>query len=170
MCVDEAHKALGKYSYANIVKTIDQANTGYRIMALSATPGNTEEKVQEVLENLNISRLEAKDENDEDVKPYIQSKDIKEVIIRETSLITTVNLIFNDILMKPIKVINNMKMFPEGSKLYINKPTDINRTKMLQLLEEFNNKNDEYTMLIGPGINIIQLFLSYFFRKSHFIL
>ena len=150
--VDEAHRALGKYSYTNIVKSIDQVNTGYRIVALSATPGNNEAKVQEVLENLNIARLEAKDENDSDVKPYVQSKDIKEVIIKETSSITAINEIFNDILMKPIKVLNNMNMFPPASKLIITKPVEINRTRVMQLLEEFNSKIDEYTMLIGFGI------------------
>jgi len=146
---DEAHRALGKYSYTNIVKAIDQVNTGYRIVALSATPGNNEAKVQEVLENLNIARLEAKDENDSDVKPYVQSKDVKEVIIKETSSITAINELFNEILMKPIKVMNNMNMFPPGSKLIITKPVEINRTRVMQLLEEFNSKVDEYTMLIG---------------------
>jgi len=120
-------------------------------VALSATPGNNEAKVQEVLENLNISRLEAKDENDSDVRPYVQSKDVKEVIIKETSAITTINDIFNEIMMKPIKVMNKMNMFPPQSKLYINKPHEINRTRVMQLLEEFNSKVEEYTMLIGPG-------------------
>ena len=50
---------------------MEPANVGYRIVALSATPGNNEQKVQEVIDNLNIARLEVKDENDQDVRPYI---------------------------------------------------------------------------------------------------
>ena len=135
--------------------SIDQANTGYRIVALSATPGNNEQKVQEVLDNLNISRLETKDENDLDVKPYIQSRDIEEVVIYETAAIAAIGQIFNEILMKPIKVINDMNIFPPESKLRINKPAEINRTRILQLLEEFNIKSEEYTILIGFGKSLI---------------
>jgi len=122
-------------------------------VSLSATPGNNEEKVQEVLDNLNVARLEAKDENDKDVKPYIQSKSIQEVVIKETAAISAINQILSNLLMIPVKVINKMNIFPPESKLAINKVVDINRTRLMQMLEEFNKKIDEYTMLIGPGKN-----------------
>jgi len=51
--------------------------------------------------------------------------------------------------MKPIKVMNNMNMFPPESNLIITKPREINRARIMQLLEEFNSKIEEYAMLIG---------------------
>jgi len=98
--------------------------------------------------------LEAKDENDKDVKPYIQSRQVQEVLIKETTAITAINQILNEVLMKPIRVINKMEIFPKESKLVINKVSEINRTKLLLMLEEFNKKIDEYTMLIGPGTTL----------------
>lgn len=50
---------------------MNEVESGYRIVALSATPGNNEQKVQEVIDNLGIARLEVKDENDADVRPYV---------------------------------------------------------------------------------------------------
>jgi len=37
---DEAHRATGKYAYSMVVKYLDELNTGFRILGLSATPGN----------------------------------------------------------------------------------------------------------------------------------
>lgn len=58
---DEAHRATGNYAYVNIVKNLDKQNIGYRIIGLSATPGNTLEQIQEVMTNLHINRMEVKD-------------------------------------------------------------------------------------------------------------
>lgn len=120
-------------------------------MALTATPGNNEDKIQEVLENLNIARLEAKDENDQEVKPYVQSRAVTEVVIKETLAISDVNKMFNDLMMKPIKVINNMNIFPADSKLTFTKPAEVNKLKLVKMLEEFNKNLDEFTMQIGMG-------------------
>jgi len=149
--VDEAHRALGKYSYTNIIKLLDEAEVGYRILALTATPGNNEEKIQEVLTNLNIARLEVKDENDEDVRPYVKNKDIREIIIKNSTAMDALHSLFNEILMKPIRTLQNMKLFPDNPKLTINKPHEITRTKMLQMMEEFKKDEEEITLRIGFG-------------------
>jgi len=50
---------------------IEKKNFGFRVLALSATPGNNLDKIQEVIKNLSIAKLEMKDENDPEVKKYI---------------------------------------------------------------------------------------------------
>ena len=50
------------------MKRLEKLNFGFRIVALSATPGNNVNKIQEVISNLCISKLEMKDEKDPDVK------------------------------------------------------------------------------------------------------
>lgn len=107
------------------------------------------------MDNLNIARLEAKDEKDHEVKPYVQSRHVTEVVIKETLAISEVTNMFNDLMMKPIKVINNMNIFPPDSKLTFTKPVEVNKLKLLKMLEEFNSKLDEYTMLIGHGKKVI---------------
>lgn len=129
---------------------MDNGGKGYRIVALTATPGNNEEKIQEVLENLHISRLEVKDESDDDVRPYVQNKDIREIIIKDSSMMTTVYTLLNDILMKPIQCLNDMKLFRDD-KFNIKKPHEINNTKLMQILNEFKANEDEISLQIGMG-------------------
>lgn len=38
---DEAHRATGNYSYTNIIRLLNVCKFGYRILGLSATPGNS---------------------------------------------------------------------------------------------------------------------------------
>ena len=56
-----------------------------RLIGLSATPGNNIGKIQEVINSLCVSKFEAKDEEDDEVKPYLYSKCVREEIIHETS-------------------------------------------------------------------------------------
>lgn len=142
---------MGNFAYANIVKHIKNSNVGVRIVALSATPGNNPEKIQEVLTNLCISKLEAKDEDDQDVKPYVHSRDVKEIVIKQTVGISMISDLFNRLIAMPAKALNGLKLFPPNSKLYIQNPWDVNRLKVVQILEEFSQHQDEYTLQIGLG-------------------
>jgi len=69
--VDEAHKAVGQYAYAVVVAELAKVSAGFRVLALSATPGKDRLKVQEIVDNLRIQALEYKSETDPDVKPYV---------------------------------------------------------------------------------------------------
>lgn len=43
---DEAHRASGNYAYCDIIKEMERAQCVFRVLALSATPGNDSRKVQ----------------------------------------------------------------------------------------------------------------------------
>lgn len=149
--LDEAHKSIGKFAYTNIIKHFENSKAGIRIIALSATPGNNPLKIQEVLTNLCIARLEAKDEDDLDVKPYIHSKEIREVIVKQTNGISSVSEKFNELISTATKTLNDFKLFPAKSKLYIRKPWEVHRLKVVEILQEFNRNQNEYTAKIGAG-------------------
>ncbi|AQZ10983.1 MPH1 (YIR002C) [Zygosaccharomyces parabailii] len=74
LVIDEAHRATGSYAYTNVVKFIDRFNTSYRILALTATPGTDLESVQEVVNNLDISRIEIRTEESMDIAKYMKRK------------------------------------------------------------------------------------------------
>ena len=65
VCVvfDEAHKASGNHAYVQVMQMLTLRCGGFRVLALSATPGQTADKVQEVISNLRIYKLEARDES-----------------------------------------------------------------------------------------------------------
>jgi len=69
---DEAHKAVGDYSYVWIAKRYTQLSDHPRILALTASPGSDLEKISETCKNLHIENIEVRTESDPDVMPYIK--------------------------------------------------------------------------------------------------
>ncbi|MFT4343988.1 MAG: DEAD/DEAH box helicase [Candidatus Woesearchaeota archaeon] len=73
---DEAHKAVGEYSYVWLAKRYMQTARYPRILGMTASPGSELEKIHEVCQNLHIEDVEVRNDQDPDVKPYIQDIDI----------------------------------------------------------------------------------------------
>ncbi len=68
---DEAHKAVKDYSYALVAKEYVNQSHYPMILGLTASPGAERSRVQEVCDNLYIENLEYRNEEDPDVKPYV---------------------------------------------------------------------------------------------------
>jgi len=76
MIFDEAHRALGNYSYVPIAKAYVQSCPDPLILGLTASPGNNEETVREVCDNLFITNIEVKSDDDPDVRPYVNPVEV----------------------------------------------------------------------------------------------
>ena len=74
--VDEAHRAVGDYSYVWLAKQYQKSARYPRIVGLTASPGADAEKISEVCKNLFIEDIEVRTEEDEDVRPYIMDVDV----------------------------------------------------------------------------------------------
>ncbi len=72
---DECHRAVGDYSYCFIAKKYLQEAKNPQILGLTASPGSTKEKINEIKENLFINHVEIKTEKDPDVQPYVYDVD-----------------------------------------------------------------------------------------------
>jgi len=68
---DEAHRAVGSYSYTYIAKEYMSQADHPLILGLTASPGSEREKIEEVCKNLFIHKIETRTEYSPDVKPYI---------------------------------------------------------------------------------------------------
>ncbi|KAJ9167176.1 hypothetical protein P3X46_021846 [Hevea brasiliensis] len=77
LVIDEAHRALGNYSYCVAVRELMTVPLQLRILALTATPGSKQQAIQNIISNLHISTLEYRDENDPDVSPYVHNRKIE---------------------------------------------------------------------------------------------
>ncbi len=73
---DEAHRAVGDYSYVWIAKKYFSEGKFPRIVGMTASPGSDLEKINEVCGNLMIEEVEVRVESDSDVSPYIQEIDV----------------------------------------------------------------------------------------------
>jgi len=72
---DECHRAVGDYAYCFIAKKYLEESNFPQILGLTASPGSTEEKINEIKTNLYIDHVEVRTEKDLDVKPYIHNVD-----------------------------------------------------------------------------------------------
>ncbi|RDL36629.1 p-loop containing nucleoside triphosphate hydrolase protein [Venustampulla echinocandica] len=81
LVVDEAHRATGNYAYVKVVKFMRRFNKSFRILALTATPGASVEAVQEVVNNLEISKVEIRTEESIDIQQYVHRRNIEQIVL-----------------------------------------------------------------------------------------
>lgn len=71
LCIfDEAHRAVGNYSYVFIANKLREKSDAI-ILGLTASPGHEKERIEEICNNLGIENIEIVTLEDEDVKPYL---------------------------------------------------------------------------------------------------
>ncbi|MDY6986161.1 MAG: helicase-related protein [Candidatus Thermoplasmatota archaeon] len=68
---DEAHRAVGNYSYVAIAQRYLEENTDPHMIGMTASPGSDADRILEICRNLGIEKIEIRSEDDEDVKPYV---------------------------------------------------------------------------------------------------
>ena len=64
---DEAHRAVGNYAYVGIAERYHRGLT----LGMTASPGYDMEKIKEVVNNLDIGRIDMRSEDDADVSPFV---------------------------------------------------------------------------------------------------
>ncbi|MGB3907597.1 MAG: DEAD/DEAH box helicase [Methanomethylovorans sp.] len=74
---DEAHRAVGNYAYTYIAEKYFENARNPHCLGITASPGSTDEKINEVCEVLHIRSVAVKTETDSDVKPYVHKKEIE---------------------------------------------------------------------------------------------
>ncbi len=79
---DEAHRAVGDYAYVFVARQYYKKAKYPRILGLTASPGSDLEKIQEVINNLFIEKVEVRTDQDPDVKPYIKEVKVEWVKVK----------------------------------------------------------------------------------------
>jgi ERCC4-related helicase len=128
---DEAHHAVGDYSYVWVAERYHQESLKSLILGLTASPGSDLEKVTEVCKNLFIEKVEVRTETDSDVKQYVKkiNKNWVEVELSE-ELKKIQNLLIMAKKAKLLELINLKKT---------NK-SDYNKTELLMLQKELQKE------------------------------
>mmetsp|Transcript_19940 Transcript_19940/g.36869 ORF Transcript_19940/g.36869 Transcript_19940/m.36869 type:complete len:714 (+) Transcript_19940:355-2496(+) len=151
---DEGHRASGNYSYCKIVKALDTLEFGYRILALSATPAAEIEDIQTVLQNLNIAKLEVRDERDPDVAAYLHHK---EVDIIKVSALASLKLLEDKLVEVIVKLAKTLCSCRVWNWNFINNPKTINKMTLLEVLNRLKADRERLEAEIGPE-NISECF------------
>lgn len=73
---DEVHRATGDYPYKYVADRYVEESDDPRILGLTASPGGDRDKIERVADNLYIHNFEARSEDDPDVEPYVEDKEV----------------------------------------------------------------------------------------------
>ncbi len=74
---DEAHRSVKDYSYTEVAKVYKETAWTPLILGLTASPGGSREKINEITQSLFIEHVEARSEEDEDVKGYVEQTEFE---------------------------------------------------------------------------------------------
>ena len=79
LVIDEAHKARGSYAYCTVVTEILKHQNQFRVLALTATPGSETKVVQDVVNNLKISHIESRSE--QQLSEYCHDRNVQKHVV-----------------------------------------------------------------------------------------
>ncbi len=126
LVVDEAHRATGNYAYVKVVNFLRRFNNSFRILALTATPGASVEAVQEVIDGLEISKVEIRTEESIDIQQYVHRRDINQILLEPSDEIIMIKELFS-------KALQPLMSLLCGQNAYWNKdPMSITPYGMMQ--------------------------------------
>ncbi len=72
--IDEAHRSVGSYAYTFVAKKV--ATSGGQLLGLTASPGGSRQRIQEIVDALGIQNIEIRTAQDGDVAPYVKRLEI----------------------------------------------------------------------------------------------
>jgi ERCC4-related helicase len=105
---DEAHRAVGDYSYVFIAKLYQKRANHPKILALTASPGSDSEKIKEVCKNLSIEEIEMRSSEDPDVKPYIKEIEVEWVKVDLPKEFEEISHFLKDCFSSKLEAIKNL--------------------------------------------------------------
>lgn len=111
LVVDEAHRATGGYAYVEVVSFLKHFNPSFRVLALTATPGSSVEKVQEVIDGLGISRVEIRTEESIDIRQYVHSRRIETMLFDNSDEMIMVMELFSRALQPVLNRLTHMNAY-----------------------------------------------------------
>ena len=133
---DEAHRAVGDYSYSNIGKIYSNVNPIGRIIGMTASPPDDEIRVKEVLLNLGLRRIEFRDESSKDVKPYIQKTKLEFVEVTLPLFLQNIQKILRN------AISSRVESLAQAGIIKIKSADNLSIKKLLEIRVDVERKGD----------------------------
>jgi len=100
---DEAHRAIKDYAYTLISKKYMEQSPNPLIVAMTASPGSDKNRIQQICNNLYIEHIEYRNEEDADVKPYVNPIELKWEFVELSEKYRQVILLFKSMLQEKLR-------------------------------------------------------------------
>ncbi|KAJ3083069.1 hypothetical protein HDU99_000744 [Rhizoclosmatium hyalinum] len=146
--VDEAHRASGKHAYCEVVRILTDEKSTFRVLALTATPGADVKTVQNVIDNLQISKIEIRTEDSLDIKPYTHERNLELIVLKPSPEIVVVSELFKKVLEPHMKRLVDFKAF------YCRDPTEASRFGLIQARMKFQKDNPQRNFIVEADFGI----------------
>jgi Fanconi anemia group M protein len=130
---DEAHHAVGEYSYVFISETYKQQGKERLILGITASPGNDLTKILEVCKNLDVKNIEIRTKLDPDVKPYVHDIQIKWIEIPLPKDFAYTIQLLRKALSNRLKILKEMNFIETASVNLVNKTNLLDAQKRIQV-------------------------------------
>ncbi len=92
---DEAHRGTGNYAYVTVA---EHCESGTISMGLTASPGSDVKRMEEVCNNLNLTHVEIRSDDDPDVSPYVHDTYVKRIYVNMPEELLSVISLFKGLL------------------------------------------------------------------------
>ena len=100
---DEAHRAIKDYAYTLISKKYMEQSPNPLIVAMTASPGSDKNRIQQICNNLYIEHIEYRNEEDSDVKPYVNPIELKWEFVELSEKYRQIILLFKSMLQEKLR-------------------------------------------------------------------
>jgi ERCC4-related helicase/ERCC4-type nuclease len=127
---DEAHRAVGNYAYVYIAERYQREGNDQLVLGITASPGSSLERIEEVCSNLGAVRIETKTEADPDVSPFVHEREIEVVKVTVPADILRLRSLLEEVLEERGEALDHL-----GGAEGFRTPKRMDRTSKKELLE-----------------------------------
>ncbi len=151
LIVDECHRSKDNFANTKVARLYKEQSKFPRVLALTASPSSSREIIDQVCNNLNIEAVEIRSEEDEDLKEFIQKKDIDYINVEFPEKFKNIH----DILKTEFRSkLENLRSFG------LTKPVSIiNKTDLLMMQRRLQIEIQKKNASAFYGISLVSLLL-----------
>ncbi len=127
LVIDEAHHSRQNFANTHVAKSYFEHALNQRILALTASPGGTLDKIKDVMKNLNLDAVEIRSETDFDVRNYVQKREIEMIEINLQEELKDLHSKIKNVYLNKVQDLH---------KIGFNKPSNLINKKDLLLVQQ----------------------------------
>ncbi len=147
MIFDECHRAVGDYAYCFIAKKYRDISNYAQILGLTASPGSTEGKINEIKQNLFIDHIEIRTEKDLDVIPYIHNVENKWIKVKLPAKFLEIKKILEEKLKDCYRFLKENDLLPSYDIVKINRKDLLKLNHLInRRISIAKDKDDKFQM------------------------
>ncbi|MGC9514990.1 DEAD/DEAH box helicase [Methanocrinis sp.] len=144
---DEAHRAVGNYAYVYIAERYRREGEDQIVLGITASPGSSLERIEEVCSNIGAARVETKTEADPDVSPFVHEREIEVVKVNVPAEILRLRSLLEEVLEERGEALDHL-----GGAEGFRTPRRMDRTSKKELLDLQKRLRGSIARNPSPGL------------------